>query len=216
MPHRLLCGPVGGNVVSLRRRPVARQPVAPLGSALVPAVPDVYRVPGRTAAVRRRGRPAPGRALSQLRRQLQAIPGLQLLGLAALTLAIAAGTLSWPSWVPVAAFGLVLVLGGFLLRPGQLLLLFVLVGAVVGLVESQRRLIGDRVNAGVSLLLAVTAGFVWFMARGRARLGLQGNLGDTMLVDLRDRLRAQGELPPLPAGWNAEAVLCPAYGESFS
>jgi hypothetical protein len=182
----------------------------------VPAVPDVYRVPGRTAAVRRRGRPAPGRAWSQLRRRLQAIPGLQLLGLAALTLAIAAGTLSWPLWVPVAAFGLVLVLGGFLLRPGQLLLLFLLVGATVGLVESQRRLIGDRVNAGVTLLLAVTAGFVWFMARGRARLGLQGNLGDTMLVDLRDRLQSQGELPPLPAGWNAEAVLCPAYGESFS
>jgi hypothetical protein len=182
----------------------------------VPAVPDVYRVPGRTAAVRRRGRPAPGRAWTQLRRRLQAVPGLQLLGLAALTLAIVAGTLSWPLWVPVAAFGLVLVLGGFLLRPVQLLLLFVLVGAAVGLVESQRRLVGDRVNAGVTLLLAVTAGFVWLMARGRARLGLQGNLGDTMLVDLRDRLRSQGELPPLPPGWNAEAVLRPAYGESFS
>ena len=183
----------------------------------MPAVPDVYRVPGRTAAVtRRRGRPAPRRLVAQLRRQVQAIPGLQLLGLAALTVAIAYGMISWPLWVPVAAFGLVLVLGGFLLRPGQRMLLFVLVGAAVGLVESQRRLDGDRVNAGVTLLLAATAAFAWLMARSRARLGLQGNLGDAMLVDLRDRLRSQGELPPLPAGWHAEAVLRPAYGESFS
>ena len=37
-----------------------------------------------------------------------------------------------------------------------------------------------------------------------------------MLVDLRDRLRTQGELPPLPEGWGAELAVLSAYGDSFS
>jgi serine phosphatase RsbU (regulator of sigma subunit) len=37
-----------------------------------------------------------------------------------------------------------------------------------------------------------------------------------MLVDLRDRLRAQGELPELPDGWSTDVVLRPAGGASFS
>jgi serine phosphatase RsbU (regulator of sigma subunit) len=57
---------------------------------------------------------------------------------------------------------------------------------------------------------------MWFVARSRARLGLQGTLGESMLVDLRDRLRQQGELPVLPAGWQAERLLRSAYGDSFS
>jgi serine phosphatase RsbU (regulator of sigma subunit) len=66
------------------------------------------------------------------------------------------------------------------------------------------------------LLLVVTAGFSWLVTRSRARLGLHGTLGDAMLVDLRDRLAAQGVLPPLPVGWHAESVLRSAYGQSFS
>jgi hypothetical protein len=158
----------------------------------------------------------PRRALSVLRRRVLANTGVQLLGLAAMTMAITAGTLTWQVWVPLGFFGLVLVLGGFLLRPRELGLLFVLVGAAVAYVDTQRRLFGSSVTAGVPLLLVATAVLAWFMARSRARLGLQGLLGDTMLVDLRDRLRSQGELPPLPAQWHAEAVLRSAYGESFS
>ena len=37
-----------------------------------------------------------------------------------------------------------------------------------------------------------------------------------MLVDMRDRLRAQGELPPLPPQWGAEVALESAYGDSFA
>jgi serine phosphatase RsbU (regulator of sigma subunit) len=37
-----------------------------------------------------------------------------------------------------------------------------------------------------------------------------------MLVDLRDRLRAQSELPSLPRGWYAEAVMRSAGGASFA
>jgi serine phosphatase RsbU (regulator of sigma subunit) len=37
-----------------------------------------------------------------------------------------------------------------------------------------------------------------------------------MLVDLRDRLRTQGELPVLPQDWGAELSVLSAYGDSFS
>ena len=37
-----------------------------------------------------------------------------------------------------------------------------------------------------------------------------------MLVDMRDRLRAQGELPELPPDWSAEMALESAYGDGFA
>jgi serine phosphatase RsbU (regulator of sigma subunit) len=37
-----------------------------------------------------------------------------------------------------------------------------------------------------------------------------------MLVDLRDRLRAQGAVPALDRGWHVETVLRAAYGDQFS
>jgi serine phosphatase RsbU (regulator of sigma subunit) len=37
-----------------------------------------------------------------------------------------------------------------------------------------------------------------------------------MFVDLRDRLKAFGELPVLPGGWHAERAVESAYGQSFS
>ncbi len=37
-----------------------------------------------------------------------------------------------------------------------------------------------------------------------------------MLVDMRDRLRAQGELPTLPPSWGAEVALESAYGDGFA
>ena len=43
-------------------------------------------------------------------------------------------------------------------------------------------------------------------------LGLRG---ETMLIELRDRIRAQGTLPELPEGWGSVSVLRPAGGASF-
>ena len=64
--------------------------------------------------------------------------------------------------------------------------------------------------------MIVTAAIVLLFARSRGRLGVQGTRADSMLVDLRDRLRAQGEMPVLPEGWSAEVVLRSAGGASFS
>ena len=65
------------------------------------------------------------------------------------------------------------------------------------------------------VLLTVTALMFW-VARSRARIGVQGIGGDRILVDLRDRLRRMGELPALPRGWSAESAVYSANGDSFS
>jgi serine phosphatase RsbU (regulator of sigma subunit) len=75
---------------------------------------------------------------------------------------------------------------------------------------------GSPVSPGAVLLVVVTAALVVVLARTRRQLGVQGSRGESMLVDLRDRLRAQGELPPLPPAWHAEVALRSSHGASFS
>ena len=128
--------------------------------------------------------------------------------------AVALGALHFVDgqWFPVSTLAVVLLAGGFLLTVRGLLLLDVVVAAVV-IMEVVR----DRdVRPGQILVLMMTAAIVHLLARSRGRLGVQGTRGDSMFVDLRDRLTAQGEMPVLPEGWSAEMVLRSAGGASFS
>ena len=155
------------------------------------------------------------RGWSQVRRQVLRSPRFLLVTLVALTALITLGTITYPEWVPTAAFVLVLVIGGYLLRPRQLSVLYVVVVTSVPYSHLNRPPPG--VNKGAVVVLVVVAALMWAVARDRARLRLQGlGSGEGMLVDLRDRLRNQGQLPPLPRGWRAESVLRSAYGDSFS
>ena len=61
----------------------------------------------------------------------------------------------------------------------------------------------------------LTAVFADVLARIREKLGVQGLRGDRMLLELRDRIRAQGKLPELGEGWGSSLVLKPAGGSSF-
>jgi serine phosphatase RsbU (regulator of sigma subunit) len=54
------------------------------------------------------------------------------------------------------------------------------------------------------------------IAQFRSRVGVPWHRGGTMLFDLRERIRVQSQLPPLPPGWHAEMALRPAGGQSFS
>lgn len=153
------------------------------------------------------------RARFLVRRRVLPSPGFHLAGLAALTAAITFATITAADWVPVSAFVLVLVAGGFLVAPLALAVLYVLVLAGLVVVQLNRF---PGLNRGVVVVLVAVALLMWVVARSRARLGLQGTLGEAMLVDLRDRLRQQGEMPALPPGWQAETVLRSAYGDQFS
>jgi hypothetical protein len=135
------------------------------------------------------------------------------------TLSLASAALAWlfmvdRSWFPFTTLALVLLAGGFLLTVRSLVLLDVVVAmvAVFEVVNAD----APRVSPGSMLVVVGTAMVVHTLARSRGRLGVQGTRGDSMLVDLRDRLIAQGELPALPEGWQAEVVLRSAGGASFS
>jgi hypothetical protein len=164
---------------------------------------------------RRRGRQASWwRAKTWVRRHVLHSDGFALLALSACAAASGALFLTNRSWFPLTTLTLVVLAGGFLLTVRSLLILDVVVAAVI--VFEVVRATDPRVSPGAVLVVAATATIVQTLARSRGRLGVQGTRGDSMLVDLRDRLTAQGEMPALPVGWQAEVVLRSAGGASFS
>ncbi len=68
---------------------------------------------------------------------------------------------------------------------------------------------------GVSVIVVASL-IVTLHAWSRSRLGILPVRGDSMLIDLRDRLASQSQLPVLPRNWQAEAVMRSAGGASFS
>jgi len=114
------------------------------------------------------------------------------------------------SWFSPGVMILPLLAGGLLLWPRALRILF----GVIGLALAYDALEG-KAGPGIIATIAVTVVFADALARARAKLGVQGLRGDRMLIELRDRIRAQGRLPRLPEGWQSTSVLQPAGGSSF-
>jgi hypothetical protein len=146
-----------------------------------------------------------------VRRHVLHSDGLVLVVLSLVSAALAVLNQQSRAFFPSATQTIVVLVGGFLLTVRSLLLLYIVVGASIGFVWSR-----SASSVGATGVVVATAAIVLLFARSRGRLGVQGTRGDSMLVDLRDRLRAQGELPALPEGWSAEVVLRSAGGASFS
>jgi hypothetical protein len=169
-------------------------------------------------AARRRGVRGGGvgrrwwRASVFVRRRLSRHDGFVLVSLSLCAAALGVLYATYPRIFPVSMLALVVLAGGFLLSVRSLLMLDVVIAATVVLEVTR----SQRVAPGQILVVAGTAAMVHLLARSRGRLGVQGTMGDSMFVDLRDRLSAQGEMPPLPDGWSAEVVLRSAGGASFS
>jgi Stage II sporulation protein E (SpoIIE) len=129
---------------------------------------------------------------------------------------IAIGVLSpvaGPEWVPPGAVALPILAGGLLLRRRSLLFVVAVTTFVIGYDEA---VLGWRaVRVGQLVVIAATAVFAYRLARTRELLGVQGLRGESMLLELRDRLRAQGEMPELPPGWQNETLIRSAGAGSF-
>ena len=54
------------------------------------------------------------------------------------------------------------------------------------------------------------------LARRRARLGVAGYMGDSMLMDLQERINRQGRIPALPTQWYVDVATRSAGGTSFA
>ena len=120
----------------------------------------------------------------------------------------------WPEQVPWGVYGLIVVAAGLFLEPRFLVVVYVglflamaILGAYLG---SKPTTLGAQVVTVLMMLL-----MIW-LSHARAQVGVVGVSGESMLVDMRDRLRAQGELPPLPPSWGAEVALESAFGDGFA
>ncbi|MDI5964758.1 PP2C family protein-serine/threonine phosphatase [Streptomyces sp. SL13] len=129
-------------------------------------------------------------------------------------------TVGVPVWCPPTALVFPVLLGGLLLRPASLLLLYV---AAAGALVVEDAVLGPyqdaaarEVTPGTVLVVSAVAFAGLMIAQFRSRVGVPWRRGGTMLFDLRERLRVQSRLPQLPAGWHAEMALRPAGGQSFS
>jgi hypothetical protein len=135
------------------------------------------------------------------------------LGAAVVALAVLSCTVS-VTWAPPSLLVLPVLAGGLLLGRVRDIAVVAL-GALAGVLT----VLGLRGAAAVrppTFLLLLAVAFVSFLlVRSRERLGVSGLRGESMLVELRERLRTQGELPALPDGWAWELEQRSAGGAGF-
>ncbi|GAA2303079.1 hypothetical protein GCM10010402_72640 [Actinomadura luteofluorescens] len=113
---------------------------------------------------------------------------------------------------PSGALVLIVVVGGLLLKVRSLAALLAVVAAMAAY-----NVWKDVAAFGLGMIatLSITAVLAITLARTRQQLGVQGLRGDSMLLELRDRLRRHGEMPELPDGWSSQVVMLQAGGSSF-
>jgi hypothetical protein len=134
--------------------------------------------------------------------------------LIAATLVSAVLMFAFPAVVSAAILMVPLVVGSLLLPP-RLIPGFVgfvfLVLMVETVIEFGTEGIPARRWVNIVVVSGMSAVVVW-LARRRTALGITGIRGDTILLDLRERIGRQGVMPPLPRDWYADAATRPAGG----
>ena len=160
-----------------------------------------------------------GRALSrrwnrEVRRLRESdlAPGL-LLGIAAIVIGVAQYSVQF---VPLTTLVIPMVIGNLVLAPRTLPWVVVLsLGVLVIVVAATPALLDGRRVGGVVVIFLI--GLVILVSSfRRTTLGVAGSRGESMLVDLRDRIHHQARMPELPETWYAEAVMRSAGGSSFA
>jgi len=117
-------------------------------------------------------------------------------------------------WMPLAAYFVWLLVAMLVLR-FEWLLVVAAVNALAGVAAMALNgpLTGARLVAMVEFLLAV---LLVVVVASRQRSGLPSTLSDAMLSDLKARLSAQGQIPPLPAGWESQSAMIASNGSHYA
>jgi serine phosphatase RsbU (regulator of sigma subunit) len=87
---------------------------------------------------------------------------------------------------------------------------------VLAVVASQSSGVLDAPRIGGVVVIFLVGLIILASSFRRTALGVAGIRGETMLVDLRDRINFQARMPPLPSSWYAESALRSAGGSSFA
>lgn len=131
-----------------------------------------------------------------------------------LTVGLGVLTIAFDEWFPASTLAVPIILAGLLVRLSSLAVLLAVTAVVLGyslLANSQAAM-----APGIGLIFAVAVAVTLVISRTRSRLGVSGPVGESMLIDLRDRLRAQAKLPTPEPGWKWEPFIRAADGVAFS
>ncbi len=155
------------------------------------------------------------RAWARLRHRGVSTDARVAIGLGVVSTAIAVGVTLAPDYVPITALSLPVVIGSLYLNPRSLpwyvIYSVVLLTWCVSLEDKVTTRLIAAVGAqfGIALVVLLTS----FQ---RSRLGVAGMRGESMFVDLRDRILDQGYIPDLPDGWEVDTALYSAGGTAFA
>ncbi|MBF4160297.1 PP2C family protein-serine/threonine phosphatase [Nocardioides acrostichi] len=135
-----------------------------------------------------------------------------LMTLSALIVALVA---AFPGYTPFTSLMVPLLIGSMLLYPRQLpwFVSWILGMILISLLLQDQITVRVAGAAGVQMLMCA---IVLATAFRRSRLGVGGMTGESMFVDLRDRLLSQGSIPELRRPWHCESALRSASGTLFA
>lgn len=122
-------------------------------------------------------------------------------------------TTAGPDAAPPLTLAVPVMLGGLLLQRPALrgLILVVAAGLIAEIVDRG----WHDVRPGSVVVLTLIGAIAVELVRDRERLGLSVGQGESMLIELRDQLQRQGEMPGLGGGWYADVAQRSAGGSSF-
>ena len=131
------------------------------------------------------------------------------------TLLVTAAIVSFPEYAPLLLIVVPLVVSSILLGPRHLPWFVVFVLAMLVLALPNQPDPDARVAVGVVVIFLIGL-IVLLGSFRRSRLGVAGLMGESMFVDLRDRILKQGKIPDLPAEWEVGSELRSAGGTAFA
>jgi hypothetical protein len=121
----------------------------------------------------------------------------------------------YPEYVPFTTLLLPMFIGSLWLGPRSLPWFVVFVCACVCVLLFDQPVVSLRSIGRAAVTFAIAL-LILFTSFRRSRLGVSGPRGESMFVDLRDRISKQGDLPELPREWLVESVARSAGGTSFA
>ncbi len=158
----------------------------------------------------------PWRGLSlRWRREMSVSDRPALVFLVLLTIFGTGTGLLYPDFAPSTVLLLPMFIGSLWLGPRTLPWFIVFVCACFCLLLLDQPVVSLRTIARAVVTFAIAL-LIMFTSFRRSRLGVSGPLGESIFVDLRDRIDKQGNLPELPADWLVESVAKSAGGTSFA
>jgi Stage II sporulation protein E (SpoIIE) len=158
---------------------------------------------------------APRSRLRRFRRRGAYQDAKVLLVLMVLPLAIVVSVAIWPDTVPITSLMVPLLLGSLLLNPRHLPWFVIYVFATLMAALALQTVVTTKTYGGIGIQVLMCL-IVLAASLRRSRLGVAGTMGESMFVDLRDRILQQGGVPELPPGWHVESALRSAGGTPFA